>query len=81
MFSVYVLSSNIKSYLYVGLTNNVERRVRAHQSGKERTTRPYRPFNLVHVEHFSSRQEARNREKYLKSGCGKEWIKTLLAQD
>ena len=65
--------------MYVGLTNNLRRRLREHQQGKEKTTRAYRPFALVHFEEFPSRQEARGREKYLKSGIGKEWLKTLIS--
>ena len=76
MFSVYVLRSHRREYWYVGLSANVERRVRQHQEGKERTTKPYRPFDLVYVEGFMTRPEARKREKYLKSGSGKEWLKT-----
>ncbi|PIP65731.1 endonuclease [Candidatus Peregrinibacteria bacterium CG10_big_fil_rev_8_21_14_0_10_49_16] len=75
MYFVYVLRSQQHKYFYVGLTNNLVRRVLEHQRGKERTTRFYRPFDVIHTEKFSSRQEARIREKYLKSGSGKEWLK------
>ncbi len=80
MYSVYVLRSSIRPYLYVGITNNLERRVKQHQDGKEQTTRSYRPFLLVYTEHFSTRQEARDKEKYLKSGSGKEWLKNYLTE-
>jgi len=75
MHYVYVLSSLKRKYIYVGLTNDVERRVAQHQKGRERTTAPYRPFQLLLVEKYSTRPDARKREKYLKSGTGKEWIK------
>ena len=75
MFYVYVLQSQTRSYLYVGLTNNVKRRVDQHQAGREKTTRPYIPFKLLFTESFLNRVQARAREKYLKSGIGKEWIK------
>lgn len=80
MYFVYVLQSKERKYIYVGLTNNVDRRVAEHQRGKEKTTAPYRPFSLIHVEFFSTRPEARQREKYLKSGIGKEWIKSNKAR-
>jgi len=80
MFTVYVLSSTRRKYLYVGLTNSLERRFKQHQDGKAKTTRSYRPFRIVHKEEFSTRQEARKKEKYLKSGCGKEWIKEQISQ-
>ena len=75
MFTVYVLRSHTREYWYIGLTNNLDRRILQHQNGKERTTRAYKPFSLVHAEHFKTRQEARNREKCLKSGFGREWLK------
>ena len=59
----------------MGLTNNIERRFAQHQKGYEKTTAPYRPFDLIFKEIYPSRIEARKREKYLKSGAGKEWIK------
>ena len=74
---VYALSSAHRKYIYVGITENVERRVFQHNAGYEKTTRPYRPFELILVEAFSSRLEARAREKYLKSGKGKEYLKKL----
>lgn len=80
MFYVYVLQSTVRNYIYVGLTNNVKRRVSEHQKGKERTTRVYKPFELVHVESFVNRRDARKREKYLKSGSGKEWIKIVCTK-
>ncbi len=78
MYYVYVIVSQSRNYIYVGITNNVQRRVAQHQTGKERTTAPYRPFALVHIEEFQTRMDARNREKYLKSGIGKEWIKKVI---
>lgn len=75
MYQVYVLDSKIRKYIYVGLTNNAEKRIAQHQAGRERTTAPYRPFRVLLLEQYTTRQEARNREKYLKSGSGKEWIK------
>ncbi|MEQ8470012.1 MAG: GIY-YIG nuclease family protein [Marinoscillum sp.] len=63
--------------MYVGLTHDLDKRLYEHNSGKNRTTRPYRPFRLVHFETFDTREEARAREKYLKSGVGKEYLKKL----
>jgi len=60
------------------LTNNLVRRVKQHQEGKEKTTNPYRPFEIILVEEYKTRKEAREREKYLKSGAGKEWIKNII---
>jgi len=75
MYSVYALSSLVRNYIYVGLTSDIERRVLQHQAGREKTTKSYRPFRLTLVEGYPTRPEARTREKYLKSGVGKEWLK------
>ena len=78
MYYVYAIKSVSKNYIYVGLTNNPERRIKQHNSGKERTTRPYFPFMTLIIESYPTRIEARKREKYLKSGIGKEFLKSLL---
>jgi putative endonuclease len=61
----------------VGLTDNVERRFGEHQNGKNKTTKPYSPFKIILVEQLTSRNEARKREIFLKSGIGKEFLKSL----
>jgi putative endonuclease len=77
MFFVYAISSTIRSYIYVGLTDNPDRRIGQHNSGYEKTTRAYAPFSILLIESFPTRIEARVREKYLKSGVGKEFLKGL----
>ncbi len=75
IWHVYALRSLSRNYIYVGMTSQLAVRVAQHNAGKERTTRPYRPFELIVSESFDSRQEARDREKYLKSGIGKEFLR------
>ncbi|WP_372649887.1 GIY-YIG nuclease family protein [Draconibacterium sp.] len=77
MFTVYALSSEKRSYIYVGLTTNLEKRLTAHNRGYERTTKPYKPFKLIYTEEYSTRAEARSREKQLKSGVGKSFLKSI----
>ena len=72
MITVYALKSLRRNYIYVGMTQNLTERFNRHNKGYERTTKPYRPFKLIYSEKFNSRKEARTREKYLKSGAGKE---------
>jgi putative endonuclease len=78
MFYVYAIKSLIRIYIYVGLTDTVERRVNQHNKGQNRSTKPYKPFKLIYTEVFQTRKEAREREIYLKSGVGKEFLKALL---
>ena len=77
MYFVYALKSLTRNYIYVGLSDNLERRVEEHNSGWERTTKPYRPFKLIFTELLVSRPDARKKERYLKSGVGKEFLKSL----
>ena len=78
VFFIYVLKSKIAKYLYVGLTDNIERRFKQHNDGRCRSTKHYYPFDIILIEEFATRPEARRREIYLKSGIGKEYLKTLL---
>ena len=77
MFFVYALMSTLKSYIYVGLTNDFARRFHEHNSGQNRTTKPYLPFKKLLLETYPTRISARKREKFLKSGIGKEHLKSL----
>jgi putative endonuclease len=76
MYKVYAIKSNNRNYIYVGLTNNFEERLKRHNTGANKTTSPYAPFSLIYVEDCQDRISARLREKYLKSGIGKEFLKS-----
>ncbi|PCH86323.1 MAG: endonuclease [Flavobacteriales bacterium] len=76
-YFVYALKSLVRNYIYVGLTYDLSGRVQRHNAGRERTTRPYLPFELIYSEEHADRITARIREKYLKSGTGKEFLKKL----
>jgi putative endonuclease len=78
MYYVYAIKSISRNYIYVGMTNDLDRRINQHNNGKSITTKAYKPFILLYSEIKESREEARNREKYLKSGIGKEFLKALL---
>jgi len=75
MFFVYALKSVSRNYIYVGLTSDLQARIDRHNKGYERTTKPYIPFKLIFSEEFPDRFSARNREKFLKSGKGKDFLK------
>jgi putative endonuclease len=77
-YIVYAISSVSKNYIYVGMTSNLNERLHRHNAGYEKTTRPYAPFTLIYTETCPSRIEARSREKYWKSGVGKEYLRSKL---
>ena len=75
MYHVYAIKSKNKNYIYVGISDNPIRRIKQHNLGYNITTKPYRPFVPILFEEYNNRQDARKREKFLKSGCGKELLK------
>ncbi|WP_298237378.1 GIY-YIG nuclease family protein [uncultured Algibacter sp.] len=77
MFFVYAISSKTKNYIYVGLTQDLEKRLVKHNSKREKTTKAYVPFELIYSEQVETRIEARIREKYWKSGIGKEKLRLI----
>jgi len=77
MFYTYAIKSLSKNYIYVGITNNLDRRFKEHNDSKERTTRSRTPYRLIYREEFKTRMEARKKEIYLKSGTGKEFLKNI----
>ncbi len=72
MFYVYILKSISTGKRYVGCTSDLEQRLAKHNSGATPSTRSGRPWEIIHVEEFPSKAEALAREKFLKSGQGRE---------
>ena len=77
---VYVLKSQIHWRFYVGMTTNIDKRVGEHNRGYTKSTKGYGPWFLFFFEEYTTREEARKREIYLKSGVGKEKIKELWSR-
>ena len=77
MYTVYAIKSDYRNYIYVGLTSNLANRILRHNRGYEKTTKPYRPFRVIYTEEYLTRIQARKREKYFKSGVGKEFLREL----
>ena len=75
---VYVLSSPLHRRQYTGHTANVELRLKDHNQGKVKTTKAFRPWEVVYVEEQATRESAIARERYLKSGGGRRYLKRLL---
>jgi putative endonuclease len=78
MYYVYILKSQKNAKLYKGLTDDLKRRVREHNSGGSVFTKNNGPWKLVYYEAFLSKTDARREELFLKSGKGRERIKFLL---
>jgi putative endonuclease len=82
MFWVYVLRSLKTGRRYVGSSNNAERRLKEHNTGKSKSTRHGIPWELIYEESCQDRSEAVRRERYFKTGKGREdWIACLARAD
>jgi len=73
---VYVLVGS-DGKRYVGITKHVQRRIREHNAGRTPADAGKEPFTLLHKEKHPDYGAARLREKYLKSGEGREWLDQL----
>ncbi|MBL7209887.1 MAG: GIY-YIG nuclease family protein [Dehalococcoidia bacterium] len=78
MFTVYVLQSDSTGKFYVGQTRNLERRFFEHRQGLARYTRGRGPWHLSYKEEHHTRAAVMQRERFLKSGQGREWLRSHL---
>ena len=78
MFTVYVLRSASTGKLYIGQTGDLHRRLEEHRQGVARYTRGRGPWHLVYSQGLETRSAAVSRERFLKSGQGREWLHAEL---
>jgi putative endonuclease len=78
MYYVYVLKSELDRRLYVGYTENLQSRLKRHQDGEVISTKPRRPFRLIFYEGYKSKEDAKRRERYLKTSKGKASLRMML---
>ncbi len=76
-YIVYAIKSEDSGRIYVGMSLDPKRRLKEHNSGKVFSTKGFRPWILIFFENCGTKRTyARKREKYWKSGIGKEKLKT-----
>ena len=78
MYYTYVIQSDMDGRFYTGYTSDLRKRLDDHNSGKVPSTKSRGPFNLIYYEACLDQQDATAREKYLKSGMGKRYLKNRL---
>ena len=66
MFYVYVLNSKKYKELYIGSTNDLKKRIVEHNTGKVKSTKNKRPYDIIYYEAYKTESDARRREKMLK---------------
>lgn len=77
---VYVLENKETNRYYVGSTTNIDKRIKQHKQGHTRTTRVLGTTELVYTEIYNTIEEARRREKQIKSYKSKKYIRSLIVK-
>jgi putative endonuclease len=78
MYFVYLLISLKDKKFYTGYTNKLSKRLNEYKQGKVFSTQNRRPLKLIYLEACYNKEDAKAREKYLKSGMGKRYLKNRL---
>jgi putative endonuclease len=78
MFYVYVLMSESDSGLYIGYSTNLKKRIGQHKRGAAAATSYRGPWKLIYYEAYCEQLDAIGRERYLKSGGGRKFLKAQL---
>jgi len=78
MFYTYVLRSKKDSRWYTGATDDLRKRFKRHNNNEVTATKGRGPFELIYYEACFNKNDAFAREKYLKSGPGKRYLKNRL---
>ena len=78
MWYVYVLENKSDNMLYTGCSNDLRKRVELHNAGKVPATKLRRPLMLIYYEAYLNKFDAFVREKWLKTGWGRNYLKKTL---
>lgn len=78
MYYVYVLRSVRDDGFYIGYSANLKKRFSEHVAGESFATPDRRPWRLIYYEAYLNQADALGRERYLKSGAGRRFLKTQL---
>ncbi|MBI5071533.1 GIY-YIG nuclease family protein [Candidatus Falkowbacteria bacterium] len=78
MFYTYVLVSFTGHDFYVGYTDDLKKRFREHARGEVASTKHRRPLKLIYYEACENKYDAIRREKFLKSGPGRKFLRKRL---
>ena len=78
MYIVYILKSRVAGRYYVGSTSNLDDRIIRHNQGRNKSTKAYRPWNVILTEEYEIKEEALKRERQIKKYKGGEAFKRLI---
>jgi putative endonuclease len=79
MYYTYILESQKDGGWYIGFTSDLKRRLQDHNSGQSKSTKSRVHFKLIYYEAYIDKRDAEGRERFLKSGLGRNYIKKQLS--
>ncbi len=79
LYFVYIIFSETLNRFYVGHSDDVDRRLTEHNTGRSRYTKAGMPWTLKHVEQYETRTAAMNREYEIKSRKSRKYISKLIS--
>ena len=79
MAVTYILESIKNGRRYVGSTDDIQQRLKHHNSGANKSTKPYRPWKVIYTEDFDTKPDAFKREMQIKSYKGGRAFKELIS--
>jgi len=77
---VYTLQSDIDGSFYIGCTDDIKRRLKEHNLGLNFSTKSKKPWKLMFFEAYLNQNDAKRREKYLKTNQGSRLLKRMLKE-
>jgi putative endonuclease len=78
---VYFLRSLARPFLYVGSTDNLQKRLEQHNDGEVQSTKAYRPLMIAGYVAVETERKARELERYFKTGSGKAILRKQILTD
>ena len=81
MYKIYLLISEDNKKTYIGFTDDINRRINEHRKQKVKTTKNFGKFRIIILEELKetdNTQDARHKEKYWKSGAGRNKVKIIF---
>lgn len=78
MHYFYTLQSQTNNKLYKGITEDLKKRVKDHNSGRVKSTKSYRPWKLIYYEAHRNKTPARKAELFYKTKQGRRQLKKKL---
>ena len=77
-YYAYVLYNKKFNKFYKGSCQDLSKRLKQHNSGYTKSTRPFIPWEIIYFEQFETRNKAIKREKYFKSAADRRFLKKTI---